>query len=189
MTTLIGIQGDGWAVMGSDSRVSDSETGRWSEMSHTKIVENNGILIGGAGSVRGLNLLHYGWKAPKPRANADLDVFMTKTFIPALRECFVKSGYDIKEESEAAKSESHILVAVQGVLYPIYDDYSWLRDENNVYDFGSGSDIALGALEAYEIQKCKTPAQAEKLVKKAIEISMKHDMMTGGTVYTFVQEY
>ena len=189
MTTLVAIQGDGWSVMGCDSRVSDSESGRWSEMAVPKISENNGILIGGAGSVRGLNLLHYGWKAPKPRANADLDVFMTTTFIPAMRKFFVESGFDIKEESEAAKSEVYILVSVQGVLYSIDEDYSWIRDESNVYDFGSGSEIAVGALEYAEVQKCKTPAQAEKVVKRAIEIAAKHDMKTGGTVHTFVQEY
>jgi hypothetical protein len=48
MTTLAAIQGDGWAVIGCDSRSSD-ESGRPIDMATHKIIENNGILIAGSG--------------------------------------------------------------------------------------------------------------------------------------------
>ncbi len=96
MTTLAAIQGDGWVVMGCDSRSSD-EDGRPMQMATHKIVENNGILIAGAGAGRGSNIMQFGWKAPKPTASQDLDVFMTQTFIPAMRQTFIDAGYDMKE--------------------------------------------------------------------------------------------
>jgi hypothetical protein len=49
MTTLAAIQGDGWCVIGSDSRSSD-ESGRPIEMATHKVIENNGVLIAGSGS-------------------------------------------------------------------------------------------------------------------------------------------
>ncbi len=55
MTTLAAIQGDGWAVIGCDSRSSD-ESGRPMNLATHKIIENNGILIAGSGASRGSNL-------------------------------------------------------------------------------------------------------------------------------------
>ncbi len=49
MTTLAAIQGNGWAVIGCDSRSSD-ESGRPIDMATHKIIENNGILIAGSGA-------------------------------------------------------------------------------------------------------------------------------------------
>ena len=157
-------------------------------MATTKIVENNGILIAGAGASRGSNIMQYGWKAPKPRANQDLDVFMTTTFIPQMRSTFIEAGYDMKEDGDAASHDSVFIVSVCGVLYPIFEDYSWDRDERNIYSFGSGGDFALAALEALNYQKCKTPKDAEKILHRAVEIAISHDIFSGGKIHTFVQE-
>ena len=52
MTTLVGVQGDGWAVLGCDSRAT-LEDGRILEIGSSKIIENNNILIAGAGGPMG----------------------------------------------------------------------------------------------------------------------------------------
>jgi len=44
MTTLVAIQGDGWSVIGCDSRASD-EDGRYMELATSKVIDNNGVLI------------------------------------------------------------------------------------------------------------------------------------------------
>ena len=44
MTTLAAFQGNGWAVIGCDSRASD-EGGRVMDLATPKVVENNGYLI------------------------------------------------------------------------------------------------------------------------------------------------
>ena len=187
MTTLVAIQGDGWSVIGCDSRSSD-ESGRYLEMATHKVVENNGILIAGSGAGRGSNILQFGWRAPRPKAGQNLDVFMTKTFIPSMRKVFIESGYDMKADGEAAAHDSEFIVSIHGVLYPIYEDYSWDREESNVYHSGSGSDLALGVLEALNYQKCKNVKEAEKIVYRAVEIAIKHDIYSGGNVHTFIQE-
>jgi ATP-dependent protease HslVU (ClpYQ) peptidase subunit len=187
MTTLIAVQGEGWSVIGCDSRASD-EDGRYMELATPKVVENNGILFAVSGASRGGNIAQFGWKPPKPRSNEDLDIFVTQRFIPALREAFIKAGYDAKDDGDAAAHDSNLIVSIRGVLYPIFEDYSWDREERNVYFAGSGGDVALGALEALDYKKAKTPPQAEKIVRRAVEIACMHDIYSGGKIITQVQE-
>ena len=98
MTTLIAVQGDGWSVMGCDSRASD-EGGRYMDLATPKIIDNNGVLIAVSGASRGGNITQFGWKPPKPRANENLDEFVTKRFIPEMREAFIKAGYDASKHN------------------------------------------------------------------------------------------
>jgi ATP-dependent protease HslVU (ClpYQ) peptidase subunit len=186
MTTLVAIQGNGWTVIGADSRASD-EGGRYMDLATPKIVDNNGVLIAVSGASRGGNITQFGWKPPKPRVNENLDLFVTKRFIPEMREAFIKAGYDGKDDGDAAWQDSNLIVSIRGVLYPIFNDYSWDREARNVYYAGSGGDVALGALEALEYHKAKTPEAAEKILRRAIEIACKHDIYSGGKIITHVQ--
>ena len=190
MTTLAAIQGDGWAVIGCDSRASD-EGGRYLEMATQKIVNNNGVLIAGAGASRGSNILQFGWTPPKPPITYDLnalDKFMTRKFIPEMRKAFQDAGYEGKEDGTAAEHDSIFLVAIRGVIYPVYGDYSWDREARRIYYAGSGGDIALGALELQNYEKISTPAAAEKAIRRAIEAAIKHDIYSGGKIITHIQE-
>lgn len=186
MTTLAAIQGDGWSVIGSDSRSSD-EHGRPIDMATNKIIENNGILIAGSGAGRGSNLLQFGWKPPKPKLSEDLDVFMTKRFIPSMRKLFIDAGYDMKEDGDSAAHDSQFIVSIRGILYPIFEDYSWDRDTRGIYYSGSGGDIAIGAMEALNVSRVTSASAAEKIIKKAIEISTKWDIYSSGPIITKIQ--
>lgn len=186
MTTLVAIQGDGWSVIGCDSRASD-EDGRYMELATSKVINNNGILIAVSGASRGGNITQFGWKPPKPRTGEDLDIFMTRRFIPSMRKAFVEAGYDAKDDGDAAWQDSNLIVSVRGVIYPIFNDYSWDREARRVYYGGSGGEIAVGALEALNYEKINTPAAAEKALRRAIEAACKHDIYSGGEIHTYIQ--
>jgi hypothetical protein len=158
------------------------------ELATSKIVNNNGVLIAVSGASRGGNITQFGCKPPKPRATENLDVFMTKKFIPSMRKAFQDAGFEGKEDGDAAWQDSNLLVSVRGVIYPIFNDYSWDREERNIYHSGSGSDLALGALEALNFQRVKTPEAAEKVLRRAIEAACKHDIYSGGEIHTYIQE-
>lgn len=177
MTTLAAIQGDGWAVIGSDS-LSTDDNGRPINMATPKIVKNGAYLIAGAGSVRGCNILQHGWKPPTPRG--DLDKFITKSFIPSMRKAFLEAGYDMKQDSSNALHDSEFLVIVQGVIYPIFEDYSWERSKDPYYVSGSGGAYALGALMAQDVED---EWSARVAIEKAISIATKCDTSTGGSIY------
>lgn len=186
MTTLVAIQGDGWTVLGCDSRLSD-ENGRYAIAKEQKIVDNNGILIAGSGSTRAINILHYGYTQPKPTAGENLDKFMTQKFIPAMRKNFSEGGIDMKGDENVSKNEGGFLISVKAQIYAVQDDYSWDTDTRNVYVMGSGGDVALGAMAEMGIQKVKTPEQAEKLIRKAIGHAIDYDMYSAGPVHIFKQ--
>jgi ATP-dependent protease HslVU (ClpYQ) peptidase subunit len=145
-------------------------------MDTSKIVENSGYLIAGAGSVRGCNILQYGFKPPKP--SGDLDVFFTKRFIPAMRKAFLEAGYDIKQESAAAEHDSEFIIAVKGRIYLISDDYSWERSKSGFYAAGSGGHYALGALEALSDESVKflySQRIATEMIQTALKTSCRLD--------------
>jgi len=105
---------------------------------------------------------------------------MTKKFIPEMRRAFIEAGYDMKEDGDSAAHDSMFLVAVRGVIYPIFEDYSWDRDVSNIYYGGSGGSVALGALEI--LGSAKNLKQAEENVRKAIAAAIKWDVYSAGPI-------
>lgn len=200
MTTLIGIQGDGFAVICSDSRiVSVSENGTASAITHlgnnsSKVAQNGPYLLGAAGDVRAINILHHAFQPPTPPNNLKgkkLDEFITVKFIPALRETFEKQGYATPEREGAhiAEHESIILVVIHGIIYVIDGDYSWCADSNGYYAIGSGGDFALGALHVLMNRKKGVNIQlAKAIATKAIATAAKYDVNTGAPYHTYIQE-
>ena len=186
MTTLVAIQGDGWSVLGCDSRISD-EDGRFQISKTPKIVDNNGILIASCGSSRTANVLHYGYVQPKPLSKENLNSFVSGKFIPAMRKNFVDAGIDMKEDGEVAQIDGGFLISVKGQVFSVSEDYSWDTDVRNVYVMGSGGDVALGALAALGVEKIKTINQAETMVRKAIAIAIQYDNMCSEPIHIFTQ--
>lgn len=178
MTTLAAFQGDGWAIIGADSRATD-EGGRVFDLSTPKIIKNGEYLIAVSGASRGGNLAQFGWNPPKPPNSYNLetlDKFMTRKLIPSLRAFFVSEGFDAKDDGAAAFQDSTFIIAVNGVLYPIAEDYSWDRDRRNIYIGGSGGDVALGAMLGLNIMKYQDDHdKAEKIICKAITIATQWD--------------
>lgn len=189
MTTLIAYQGPNWAVLGCDSRSSD-ESGRPMVMATHKIIENNGVLIAGSGAGRGSNIMQFGWKAPKPTAAdaQDLDGFVSKKFIPEMRKAFVDAGYDMKEDGDAAAHDSQFLVCLRGIIYPIFEDYSWDRDARGIYYSGSGGDVALGSFITLlgDIDK-NQPEDVEDAIREAIAKACEWDIYTAPPIITRTQ--
>jgi ATP-dependent protease HslVU (ClpYQ) peptidase subunit len=178
MTTLAAFQGNGWAVIGCDSRASD-ESGRVMNLATPKVVQNGAYLIAVSGASRGGNIAQFGWTPPAPPEIGNitnLDKFMTRKFIPQLRDAFVEAGYDAKPEGDAATQDSPLIVIVNGVIYPIAEDYSWDREVRNIYYSGSGGDVALGSMVALGIEKLMDePEKAARIVRRSVEVACMWD--------------
>lgn len=193
MTTVLAAQGDGWAVVGFDSLVSD-EAGRvfFLGQGSSKIAKNGPYLLGAAGDVRAINILAHSFVPPKPGniVGARLDRFITSKFVPELRSCFEEHGYAAREAKERATHGSVVLVIVNGAIYEIDEDYSWVRDASGVYAAGSGGDFALGAMHA--LLGTDTVAAAgidkiKKMIRDSISIAIKFDGASGGQIHIMQQ--
>jgi ATP-dependent protease HslVU (ClpYQ) peptidase subunit len=200
MTTIVGIQGDGFAVVGTDTRITSFDSGGFASQSSTlgggmsKIATNGKYLIGAAGDVRAINILHHAFTpppAPVGIKGKKLDQFITVKFIPALRSCFDLHGYSPPESKDnkehLAEQDSTIVVVVNAVIYIIDNDYSWISDTTGVYAAGSGAAYALGAVHALSGGKQLSQTQAKTVITKSLAVASKLDPSTGSPYHTFMQ--
>ena len=189
MTTIIAAQGEKWAVVGYDSLVSD-EGGRSFILGRgsSKVVKNGHYLLGAAGDVRAINILAHVFAPPKPNEliGTRLDKFVTSKFIPALRACFEDQGYAPRESKETAQHGSVVLVAVNGTIYEIDEDYSWVRGSTGIYTAGTGGDVALGAMHAMSNDRSFDEIGLDgtkKIIRECLAIAVKLDNQSGGPLH------
>jgi len=201
VTTIAAIQGDGFALICADSRISDvykdgniSQIGTLRESS-SKIAINGKYIMGTAGDLRAINLLQHVFQPPTPTPHTKgkkLDQFVTAKFIPALRECFDFHGYSVPDKEDKdhiAEHGSIIIMAINGTIYLVDGDYSWYSDMSGLYSVGSGSSYALGALQAMTHGQIQTTSKAKTNAIKALTISAKFDPYTGPPYHAYLQEY
>lgn len=198
MTTIIALQGEGFAVVGSDSRIStiygeaSSEVGTLSA-TNPKIGTNGKYILGAAGDLRAINILHHAFQppvCPPTLKGKKLDRFITTKFIPALRACFDEQGYSQPENKDGkdhiAQHDSQIVCVVNNTIYIIDGDYSWFINNTGLYSIGSGSSYAIGALSVITSSGSMTVQNAKKAITKCLTIAARFDPHTGSpfTVYT-----
>jgi ATP-dependent protease HslVU (ClpYQ) peptidase subunit len=167
MTTIVGVQKNGHVIMGADSLVT-AGVKKYIHKDMPKIINNNGYLIGGAGDVAACDILMYMWIPPMPTAaqRKNLYKFMITDVVPSMREALEENGY--KTDKEDKESGFETLIAVDGEIFNISDDFSVLIDETGIYGVGSGSPWAVAALDA------------GTTVEKALEIAAKRNPYTDG---------
>ena len=187
MTTLIGVQGASWSVIGFDSRVSDDELGSrvyTLTKDSPKISSSGPYLLGAAGDMRAINILSYIFKPPNPGAlvGHKLDRFMATQFIGELKSCFEENSY-----SKDGEHGSLLLVSVHGRIYEIGEDYAWCHDESGIYAVGSGGPYALGAIYSLLDGKKFNQEEAKAAVKQALTIAARLDSASGGPMTILVQ--
>lgn len=194
MTTIVAVQGDGWAVVGSDSRVTE-EDGRVYVLpkGSSKVARNRAYLLGAAGDVRAINILQHAFRPPDAKSfvGSRLDKFITSDFVPALRACFNEQGYGsaavTKDQSDT--SGSVVLAAINGSVYVIGEDYAWVKDSSGIYGLGSGSYYALGVLYALlpEGAAATDLDKAKAAVRTALGVAARLDAGTSAPFIVQVQ--
>jgi len=97
VTTIAAVQGENWAVVGYDSRVTEENEKIYTlPKDNGKLFKNGAYLIGVAGDMRAINLLSFVFKPPAitpTTYGVKLDKFMTAIFIPELKKCFEDNSY------------------------------------------------------------------------------------------------
>lgn len=200
MTTILAIQGEGFAVVGCDNRISYTDESGVPYQTITiasgssKIAANGKYLLGASGDMRAINILHHVFQPPVPTPGLKgkkLDAFIATKFIPSLRACFDSQGYSLPDGKEdkdhIAQHSSSVVVVINKQIYLIDGDYSWVSDASGFYATGSGSMYGLGALSSLVGTKKLTAQQAKTAVLKALQIVAKYDPFTGAPFNTFVQ--
>jgi len=191
VTTILTYQGNGYALVAADTRT----TGPYIDIGIRKVAQVGTYLLGCAGDVRALNILHHAFKPPickSSLAGKALDGFITATFIPALRGVFDLYGYSMPSSHDdaqhMAQQDSHIVVVVNATIYIIYQDYCWTRSKGRVGGVGSGSAFAMGALETILRDDSWPPIERVKpAMLHAIKTAARFDEHTSSPFHFSVQ--
>ena len=198
MTTIVGIQGDGFAVVATDSRISSMDSTGFAyqvgtlSVGTSKIAQNGKYLLGAAGDVRAINIIHHAFVPPTPAPTVKgkkLDQFITMKLVPHLKDTFEDAGYAASTKDEPSEHGSTILVVVNATIYIIEGDYSWTSDNNGIYAIGTGAPYALGAIQALLPKTKPTIQQAKNILTKALNITAKFDPYTGPPIQTYTQDH
>lgn len=174
MTTIVGLVKDNVVILGADSQVTDDDR-RNNDLRMEKITRNNGYLIAGAGDATPCDILQHIFIPPVPNANErkNLYKFMITKFVPAMRECLDENGW---KPNPADDSGFSMLIAYDGNIFDIGDDFSVLLNNKGIYGVGNGKKYAIGALEA------------GATVEKALEIAANNDIYTSGPFQIVTQK-
>jgi ATP-dependent protease HslVU (ClpYQ) peptidase subunit len=184
MTTIIAIQGDGYAIMGADTQVTYGERAFRGD-GQNKIKEKNGLIFGTAGDAYPGQILNFLWIPPINKMNKDPDSFIAEVVIPSMKSILNSNGYDPDKE-RSADSGVDILLAYEGRVYQLASDFTYLRDKEGLYAIGSGGDYALGYLYAKRESMFSTELVLNRTLRAAIQTSMHFDLNTGGTIDTLM---
>ena len=142
MTAIVGLAHNGRVYLGGDS----AGTSGWdlTVRSDPKVFRNGPYAIGFTSSFRMGQLLRHAFQPPMP--GADLDRFMTTTFIDAIRDCLKAGGWASKTSDQEQGGE--FLVGVCGRLFKICSDYQVAEAADGYDAAGCGDQAARGALFA-----------------------------------------
>jgi len=186
MTTLIAVQHEDWCLIAGDSQTTSYHlSADCSPMG--KIATNGKYLVAAAGLVRGMNLIQHAFTPPRAPKN-NLDKFMVNKFLPALRSCFIKSGYDMKDDGDVAQHDNEFMIAVNGTIYLIDEAYGIERTANKIYVTGTGMELALGAAHALGLQDVDDWEIAVEIIEEAVKTAIKYDVYSGGLVQVALQD-
>lgn len=115
-----------------------------------KIWTRDGMVFGANGSVRMLQLLRYVLEIPpyhhigedKDHMGEDKVKYLVTKFIPALKDCFVKSGY----QEEDCELRGNILLSLGKELFTIGAEFQICNTADGYESIGKAQEVAIGSL-------------------------------------------
>ena len=149
MTCIVGLKHKQKIYIGGDScTTAGYETRASSQKKVFRIGSaDNGILVGYCGSARMGQIIRYGVRPPKIKG--DVEKYLFRKFIPALRKTLGEQGW-LKQENntDAINDDGRFMVGLKGEIFCIYEDFQVHSVEDNIHSIGSGRNYALGVMLA-----------------------------------------
>lgn len=145
MTCIVGLIDQGVAYFAADSFVGNVPEGYHTHASQTirrepKIWVKDGIVFGGNGNTRMLQLLRYMHETPPYTHNYTKVEYLVKAFIPSFQECLSKN------KCSPEKLDGGILLSLEGELFTIQGHFGVCNTADDYETVGQGGDAPLGSL-------------------------------------------
>ena len=174
MTTIVAVQKDDGVYFGADSLVTS--TRKYNHPKMVKITQRGHFIISGSGLSSFCDVAQHVWNPPNPTAvdKKDFYHFIIAKVIPSLKQCFKDNDLKLDDEKDD-EPRFAFLIAIGGEVFDIADDFAVSLDSSGFYGVGSGSSLAVGALEA------------GASIEEALRIAGKHDPYTAAP-FTFMEQ-
>lgn len=136
---------DGHVVMAADSQTSAGW--RKIQADREKLWTTGQYLIGASGTVRAAQVIrhHTTWPKFRPDEHTDVEKFLVKELVPAIRTAVAGTGC-VETREGAERIPVSLLLAWGEHIAEISGDYCALRPRSGCYAIGSGYAEALGSL-------------------------------------------
>ncbi len=147
MTCIVAITDGQRIAIGADSAVGSTDSPELNTVATNKVWRQGEYLVGICGTYRAGQIARWqmDWPEPPSDPEADLEQFMVKEVVEALRRALENAAYShAKEPTRVAQ----FVVAVKGRIFMIAGDYSCATLEAPWIAIGSGRHNAYGALHA-----------------------------------------
>lgn len=164
------IDPDGTVVIGADSVSLQGDCVRIDRRS--KVFRAGPFLIGSAGSQRIGQILEYTFTPPA--LLDDLDAYMVREFIPALRKHMEKEGGEIKQDSQRARFDGQCLIGIQGRLFEIDAYYSVVSPRASFYAIGCAAQEAMAAM--FTAHSLVEGISARRIVEAGLRAAAEYDI-------------
>lgn len=144
MTCIVGITDGQRIVMGADSAASTTDNPEIYDFAIDKIFATGEYLVGVCGSYRAGQIARWemNWPEP-PEPGADIEPFMVREVVKALREAMVDAGF--AGPAEGSRS-AQFMIGLRGRLFTTAGDFSIGTLRSPWMAIGSGRHSAYGAL-------------------------------------------
>jgi len=174
MTTIVAVQKKDGVEFGADSLVTAGR--KYNHPRMVKISQRGQYIIAGSGLASYCDVAQHIWNPPTPTAadKKDLYHFVIAKVIPSLKQCFKDNDLKLDTEKDD-EPRFAFLIAVAGEVFDIADDFAVSLTSSGFYGVGSGSSLAIGALEA------------GASVEYALEIASRHDPYTAAP-YLYLEQ-
>ncbi len=189
MTIVVGlIDQDGRAYMGADtvrsngnryvdrnSKLTRMVVKRPYRAKSQEIANRNGhILVGTSGSIRAGQVIGE-MHAPDWPAGLSAYRYLVGPFAAAASDALREAGQMGKSPAQSDEAELTMMVAIDGCLFVIWQDFSVTQPAEPYAAIGSGTDIALGALFAMR----NVVAPARNIIRDALRAASAYDDACG----------
>ena len=165
MTTIVAVQNKDGVSFGADSLVTAGR--KYNHPRMVKISQRGHYIIAGSGLSSYCDVAQHIWNPPTPTAadKKDLYHFVIAKVIPSMKSCFKDNDLKLDAEKDD-EPRFAFLIAVGGEVFDIADDFAVSLTSSGFYGVGSGSSLAIGALEA------------GASIRESLEIASRHDPYT-----------
>ena len=175
MTVVVGLVDGGRVIMGADSAGSgDCST---YPMVTPKVFRLGPLLLGYTSAFRFGQVIRYGLIVPRIAPDEDFERYLAGSFSAALRDCLKEHGWHSTDNGRDAGGR--LMVAYNGRLAVIEEDYGVIESMNGYRAIGCGSEWATGSLHTTGRVPYNTIV-ASLRVRLALEAAADHDQHCAG---------